>query len=186
MPEAVRSSRAKSGHRLWLSSVSASSFSSPGSVSIAAASMPAAAQLAPRPALPRSYTVTGHPDCARRHAMPSPITPAPTMTVFGRGDETIFGAVIADSLHRARPARFSGFNLSRSCRAPSAAGLGGTPASCQFRTETLPMQGFSCAAERRADPSQLNYPSLRERGVPPPPLGLARTISAVAKEWKVV
>jgi len=43
------------------------------------------------------------------------------MTVFGRGDETIFGAVIADSLHRARPARFSGFDLSLTSRAGSGA-----------------------------------------------------------------
>jgi hypothetical protein len=54
MPLAASSSRAKSGHRRWLSRVSGSSGSSPGSVSTAAASIPAAAQLAPRPAAPLS------------------------------------------------------------------------------------------------------------------------------------
>src|ERR1700756_2314467 len=46
--------------------------------------------------------------------MPSPMTPAPMITVLGRYDETTDGAVIADSLHRACPARFSGSDLSRS------------------------------------------------------------------------
>jgi hypothetical protein len=60
-PDAASTSRAKSGHRRWLSSASGNSGSSPGSVSTAAASMPAAAQLAPCPASPRSYTVTLQP-----------------------------------------------------------------------------------------------------------------------------
>jgi hypothetical protein len=44
--------------------------------------------------------------------MLNPMTPAPMMTVFGRYDETVFNAVIADSLRRACPARFSGSDLS--------------------------------------------------------------------------
>ena len=56
-------------------------------------------------------------------------------TVFGSDDETAADGVMADSLRRARPARFSGFDLSRYRRAAFAAGLGGTPASVQFRTE---------------------------------------------------
>ena len=49
----------KSGQRAWLSRPSATSASSPGSASQQAANMPAAAWLAPIPALPRSNTDTG-------------------------------------------------------------------------------------------------------------------------------
>src|SRR6516162_4015861 len=77
--------------------------------------------------------------------MPSPITPAPMTTVFGRGGKAGIEGVITDSLRRARPARFSGFDLSRSYHATRAAELGGTPASRQFRAEALLMQGFSSA-----------------------------------------
>src|SRR6516164_8786440 len=45
--------------------------------------------------------------------MLSPITPAPMTTVFGRDDKIVTEGVITDSLRRARPARFSGFDLSR-------------------------------------------------------------------------
>ena len=49
--------------------------------------------------------------------MLSPITPAPITTVFGKVDEAVTEEVMTDSLRRARPARFSGFNLSRCRRA---------------------------------------------------------------------
>src|SRR6516164_1442205 len=84
--------------------------------------------------------------------MLSPITPAPMTTVFGRDDEAITEGVITDSLRRARPARFSGFDLSRSCRAASAAGLGGTPAFAQFRTEALPIARTFFASQTRPAP----------------------------------
>jgi hypothetical protein len=41
--------------------------------------MPAAAQLAPRPAASRSTSVTAQPACASRQPIDSPIAPAPTM-----------------------------------------------------------------------------------------------------------
>ena len=85
--------------------------------------MPAAAQLAPCPASPRSYTVTLQPACTSRQAMPRPMTPAPTTIVFGRCDGTILDALMTDSLHRACPARFSGSDLSRRpCGQPRSAG----------------------------------------------------------------
>ena len=59
--------------------------------------------------------LTAQPACASRHAMPRPMTPAPIITVFGFAVDTI-GVAITDSLHRASPARFSGFDLSRPCR----------------------------------------------------------------------
>ena len=40
---------------------------------------PAAAQLAPRPAAPRSNTVTAQPEAARRQPMLRPMTPPPMM-----------------------------------------------------------------------------------------------------------
>jgi hypothetical protein len=42
-------------------------------------------------------------------------------TVLGRDDETVIVGVMTDSLRRASPARFSGFYLSRCCRAGLAA-----------------------------------------------------------------
>jgi hypothetical protein len=102
-PDAASTSRAKSGHRRWLSSASGKSGTSPGSVSTAAASMPAAAQLAPCPASPRSYTVTLQPASTSRQAMPRPMTPAPTTIVFGRCDGTTLDAAMTDSLHRVMP-----------------------------------------------------------------------------------
>ena len=80
-PSAIR--RRKAGQRAWLSRPSATSASSPGSASQQAASMPAAAWLAPLPAAPRSNTSTVAPWAASRQAMPSPITPAPMMATLG-------------------------------------------------------------------------------------------------------
>ena len=60
---------------------------------------------------------TAQPACASRQAIPSPMTPAPMTTVFGRCGETTLGAVITDSLRRACPARFIGSDLSRCRRA---------------------------------------------------------------------
>src|SRR5215472_14581838 len=117
--------------------------------------------------------------------MLSPITPAPITTVFGRDDGTMIDGVMADALRRARPARFSGFYLSRSRHAASAAGLSGTPASCQFRTETLPMQGFSSPSRAAPAPST-ELPVAQERCPSIASLGLARRISAAAKQWTVV
>ena len=59
IPDAFSSSAAKAGQRAWLSRPSATRASSPGSASQQAASMPAAAWLAPLPAAPRSKTVDG-------------------------------------------------------------------------------------------------------------------------------
>src|SRR5438552_5831520 len=56
---------------------------------------------------------TQQPAWASRQPIPNPMTPAPMITVFGRNDETVADAVIADSLRRASPARFSGSDLSR-------------------------------------------------------------------------
>jgi len=53
--------------------------SSLGSVSTPAASRPAAAQLAPRPACPRSNRSTVQPAAARRQPTPKPTTPPPMM-----------------------------------------------------------------------------------------------------------
>src|SRR6516164_9194005 len=104
--------------------------------------------------------------------MLSPITPAPMTTVFGRDDEMLTNGVITDSLRRARPARFSGFDLSRSCRAASAAGLGGTPASPQFRTATSPIARTFFRRQSRSDSylpgSQERCGSLDSPGIGPP------------------
>src|SRR5262245_60808408 len=83
IPDAFNSSAANAGQRAWLSRPSATSASSPGSASQQAASMPAAAWLAPPPAAPRSNTSTSAPLAASRHAMPTPITPAPMMATLG-------------------------------------------------------------------------------------------------------
>ena len=80
--------------------------------------------------------------------MLNPMTPAPMMTVFGRNDETAIDAVIADSLRRAYPARFSGSDLSRYGYAQSTARPASTPAFRQCRTKALRMQGFSWAELR--------------------------------------
>src|SRR5437763_14539765 len=67
--------------------------------------------------------------------MLKPITPAPTTIVFGRCDETIFDALMTDSLHRACPARFSGSDLSRRPCRQTPAPPGNTPASSQFQAD---------------------------------------------------
>ena len=90
---ACSSSAAKAGQRDWLSRPSATSASSPGSASQQAASIPAAAWLAPLPAAPRSNTSTVAPLAASRHAMPRPITPAPMMATLGDGPERADGDV---------------------------------------------------------------------------------------------
>src|SRR5438105_9612951 len=143
MPLAASSARAKSGHRRWLSSASGNSGSSPGSVSTAAASIPAAAQLAPRPAAPRSYTVTRQPACASRQAMPRPTTPAPMTMVFGGWDGTIDGALMTDSLHRACPARFSGSDLSRLGAQATPRRRAAPQPHANFKPSPSAMQGFS-------------------------------------------
>src|ERR1700680_850309 len=143
MPEASFSSRAKSGHRRWLSRASGKSGSSPGSVSTAAASIPAAAQLAPCPAAPRSYTVTWQPACASRQATPRPTTPAPMMMVFGRCDGTASDALMTDSLHRACPARFSGSDLSRLCAQATPRRRAAPQPHANFKPSPSAMQGFS-------------------------------------------
>ena len=71
------------GQRAWLSRPSVIRASSPGSASQQAASIPAAAWLAPAPAVPLSNTATGTPRAASRQAMPSPMTPAPMTTTLG-------------------------------------------------------------------------------------------------------
>src|SRR5438270_13937556 len=76
------------------------------------------------------------------------MTPAPMITVFGRDDETVADAVMADSLRRASPARFSGSDLSRPGCANSAARPASTPAFRQFRTKALRMQGLYWAGLR--------------------------------------
>ncbi len=73
------------------------------------------------------------------------MTPAPMITVFGRHNETVSNAVITDSLHRARPARFSGSDLSRFGYAASTAQPPAPQPRPQCRTRALPMQGFSRA-----------------------------------------
>jgi hypothetical protein len=45
------------------------------------------------------------------------MTPAPITTVLGQDDKTAGDAFIADSLHRACPARFNGSDLSHRHRA---------------------------------------------------------------------
>src|SRR5580692_5939173 len=74
--------------------------------------MPAAAWLAPAPALPRSNTVTVAPP-ASRQAMPSPTTPAPMMATCGF--LPIWGSSCGrgGSLRWNDPDRFDGFDLSR-------------------------------------------------------------------------
>ena len=82
-PLARNSSSANAGQRAWLSRPSVTRASSPGSASQQAASMPAAAWLAPAPALPRSNTVTVAPCATSRQAIPRPTTPAPMMATRG-------------------------------------------------------------------------------------------------------
>src|SRR4051812_6765786 len=57
--------------------------------------------------------VTAQPAWASRHAMPRPMTPAPTTTVRGRCFGIENTVLMTDSLHRACPARFIGSDLSR-------------------------------------------------------------------------
>src|ERR1700726_2326453 len=74
--------------------------------------MPAAAWLAPAPALPRSNIVTvARP--ASRQAMPSPTTPAPMTATCGF--LPIWGSFVvrSGSLRWHDPDRFDGFDLSR-------------------------------------------------------------------------
>src|SRR5215475_633698 len=95
IPLAASSSAANCGHAAWARRPSMTRASSPGSASTFAASMPAAAWLAPAPATPLSNTVTVAPRCARRQAMPSPITPAPTMTTSREWAERVEAAIAA-------------------------------------------------------------------------------------------
>src|SRR5215472_6762276 len=88
--------------------------------------------------------------------------------VFGRDDETVIVGVMTDSLRRASPARFSGFYLSRLLPHGPRRGLGGTPASGQFRAEALRMQGLSqvgktscCVQPHSGTPRNPREPPLR-------------------------
>ena len=94
--------RREIGPQRWPAGASASSASSPGSVSTPAASMPAAAQLAPCPASPRSNTSTVQPACASRQATPRPITPAPMMAM--RLPDAVEGSLIGASVRWHYPA----------------------------------------------------------------------------------
>src|SRR3954468_3377719 len=78
MPPAASSSAAKPGHIAADSRLSRSSSSSPKSVSVTGASIPAATDDAPEPGSPRSTTTTRSPDWAVRHAEARPAMPAPT------------------------------------------------------------------------------------------------------------
>src|SRR5204863_209028 len=113
---------------------------------------------AARPPAPRSYTVTVQPACASRHAIPRPTTPAPMTTVFGRCDGTTIDALMTDSLHRASPARFSGFVLSRRPPTPGACRTAPQPRR-NFKPTLAAMQGFSAEGATQADEA------------PPPPGG---------------
>src|SRR6266704_1381106 len=117
-PVSFSSSAAKSGHSAWLRRPSAISFSSPGSASAHAASMPAAAWLAPDPAAARSNKVTAAPRWASRQAIPSPMTPAPMISAVGVSVDRRWTVAIGGSLRWHDPDRFDGFDLSRVLRHP--------------------------------------------------------------------
>ncbi len=76
-PDAASSSAANAGQSNWLRRHRPNSVCSPGSASSPAASMPAAAELAPCPTMPRSNTATAQPACASRQPIARPITPPP-------------------------------------------------------------------------------------------------------------
>src|SRR4051794_4569090 len=78
MPLASSSSAANSGHSAADSRLRRSRPSSPKSVSVTGASMPAATDDAPQPGSPRSSTTTRSPLWTARHADASPAMPAPT------------------------------------------------------------------------------------------------------------
>src|SRR4051794_3893951 len=120
MPDTASRSRAKPGQRSWLWRLRRRRAVSPGSASHAAASIPAAAQLAPRPAAPRSQMVTAQPEAARRQPMARPIAPPPMMAIRGaaREDERMV-AVNSGSLRWHYPDRFDGYDLSRSTNGPA-------------------------------------------------------------------
>src|SRR5579883_2255520 len=88
-----------------------------------AASIPAAAQLAPWPASPRSKISTAQPAAASRQPMLNPMTPAPMTATRGMGPEmelkiVVDGCEMAGSLRWYYPDRFRGYDLSRQ-RAPA-------------------------------------------------------------------
>jgi hypothetical protein len=101
--------------------------------------------------------------------MPSPITPAPMTTVFGRDDETVIVGMMTDSLRRARPARFSGFNLSRRCRAVFTAGWTAPQPLVNFGPRPCSCKDFIPPVELRR-PLRKN-PQLKGGAVPPIALG---------------
>ena len=117
----VSSSAAKAGQRAWLSRPSATSASSPGSASQQAASMPAAAWLAPLPAAPRSNTVDGR---APRRQPPGDAKPDHAGADDGDlgrfGDCVRAGPSRGGSLRWHDPDRFDGCDLSRGPAAPQA------------------------------------------------------------------
>src|SRR3954447_22485085 len=78
MPLASSSSAANAGHSAADSRLRRSRPSSPKSVSVTGASMPAATDDAPQPGSPRSSTTTRRPLWTARHADASPAMPAPT------------------------------------------------------------------------------------------------------------
>jgi hypothetical protein len=76
--------------------------------------MPAAAQLAPWPASPRSKMSTVQPAAASRQPIAKPMAPAPTMATVGREAETADDWLrMAGSLRWHDPDRFRGYDLSR-------------------------------------------------------------------------
>src|SRR6267154_5578698 len=86
--------------------------------------MPAAAQLAPCPAAPRSQMVTAQPASASRQPMARPIAPPPIMAIRGatRGaarEDGIVADTNSGSLRWHYPDRFDGYDLSRSASGPA-------------------------------------------------------------------
>src|SRR5665647_1257683 len=102
MPVSERSSPANDGHS---SAERCASAVNPG-VSGSGASTPAAAEVAPQPALPRSSTQTCRPRCAARQADARPMTPPPTIAASYRSTSgTIGSAAVDGTARRARLAR---------------------------------------------------------------------------------
>src|SRR5436309_8224876 len=91
-PQTSSISRANAGHSAAECRANRALGVSPLSISAVAASIPADAQVAPRPACARSSTVTSAPACCSRQPMESPATPAPITTTFIQlGGSYLFG-----------------------------------------------------------------------------------------------
>ena len=105
------------------------------------------------------------------------------MTAFGRDDVSMIGAVMTDSLCRAGPARFSGFNLSRCCRAVFPAGWAAPQPHVNFGPRPCRCKDFLSAGWAASHPSTVAAQERRRSAVSN---WVARRISAVPKQWKAV